>query len=121
MRSAPPHHATVRTYVAVAVILTLITALEFGVIYIRRLAPVVVPLLLVMSAATMVIGHQREEQRIRVLAVGVAERGELVRVGHSGHLVRRELHSHPGHRHLGAILAREPPVGELTIHHPDLV
>lgn len=44
-------HATVVTYVKVAVILTLITALEFGVIYIRRLAPVVVPLLLVMSAA----------------------------------------------------------------------
>jgi len=49
--SRAPHHATVGTYVAVAVILTLITALEFGVIYIRRLAPVVVPLLLVMSAA----------------------------------------------------------------------
>jgi cytochrome c oxidase subunit 4 len=46
-----PQHATVGTYVKVAVILTLITALEFGVIYIRRLAPVVVPLLLVMSAA----------------------------------------------------------------------
>jgi len=46
-----PHGATVATYVKVAIILTLITALEFGVIYIRRLAPVVVPLLLVMSAA----------------------------------------------------------------------
>jgi cytochrome c oxidase subunit IV len=46
-----PQHATVGTYVKVAVILTLITALEFGVIYIRRLAPMVVPLLLVMSAA----------------------------------------------------------------------
>jgi cytochrome c oxidase subunit IV len=44
-------HATVATYVIVAVILGLITALEFGVIYIRRLAPIVVPLLLVMSAA----------------------------------------------------------------------
>jgi cytochrome c oxidase subunit 4 len=44
-------HATVGTYVTVAVILALITALEFGVIYIRRLAPIVVPLLLVMSAA----------------------------------------------------------------------
>jgi cytochrome c oxidase subunit 4 len=46
-----PQHATVATYVKVAVILTLITALELGVIYIRRLTPVVVPLLLVMSAA----------------------------------------------------------------------
>jgi cytochrome c oxidase subunit 4 len=44
-------HATVGTYVTVAVILALITALEFGVIYIRQLAPIVVPLLLVMSAA----------------------------------------------------------------------
>jgi cytochrome c oxidase subunit 4 len=44
-------HATVATYVKVAVILALITALEFGVIYIRQLAPIVVPLLLVMSAA----------------------------------------------------------------------
>jgi cytochrome c oxidase subunit 4 len=50
-----PQHATVGTYVKVAVILTLITALEFGVIYIRRLAPVVVPLLLVMSAAKFVL------------------------------------------------------------------
>jgi cytochrome c oxidase subunit 4 len=44
-------HPTVGTYVTVAVILALITVLEFGVIYIRRLAPIVVPLLLVMSAA----------------------------------------------------------------------
>lgn len=44
-------HATVRTYVAVAVVLTVITALEVGVIYIRQLAPIIVPLLLVMAAA----------------------------------------------------------------------
>lgn len=64
-----PQHATVGTYVKVAVILTLITALEFGVIYIRRLAPVVVPLLLVMSAAKFALVvlffmHLRYDHRI---------------------------------------------------------
>jgi cytochrome c oxidase subunit 4 len=44
-------HASVGTYVRVAVILSVITALEFGVIYIRRLTPILLPLLLVMSAA----------------------------------------------------------------------
>ena len=44
-------HASVRTYVRVAVILTLVTSLEVGVIYIRLLTPIVVPLLLVMAAA----------------------------------------------------------------------
>ena len=39
----PSHeHASVRTYVRVAVILTLVTALEVGVIYIRFLTPIVV-------------------------------------------------------------------------------
>jgi cytochrome c oxidase subunit 4 len=44
-------HASVGTYVKVAIILTIVTALEFGVIYVRRLAPILTPLLLVMSAA----------------------------------------------------------------------
>jgi len=44
-------HASVRTYITVAVILAIVTALEFGVIYIRQLTPILVPLLLVMSAA----------------------------------------------------------------------
>jgi cytochrome c oxidase subunit IV len=35
----------------IGVVLTAVTALEVGVIYVRRLAPVVVPLLLAMSAA----------------------------------------------------------------------
>jgi cytochrome c oxidase subunit 4 len=52
---APPardaEHAGVGTYLKVAAILTVITALEFGVIYIRALTPILVPLLLVMSAA----------------------------------------------------------------------
>jgi cytochrome c oxidase subunit 4 len=52
-RSEPAghEHASVRTYVRVAVILTLVTGLEVGVIYIRALTPIVVPLLLVMAAA----------------------------------------------------------------------
>lgn len=44
-------HASVRTYVRVAVVLTLVTALEVGVTYIRLLTPIIVPLLLAMSAA----------------------------------------------------------------------
>src|SRR3972149_2550926 len=43
-------HATIGTYVKVAVILTVVTALEFSVIYIRALTPILVPLLLVLSA-----------------------------------------------------------------------
>ena len=42
-------HATIGTYVKVAVILTVVTALEFSVIYIRALTPILVPLLLVLS------------------------------------------------------------------------
>ena len=41
--------ASVATYVRVALILTAVTALEVGVIYIRFLTPIVVPLLLVMA------------------------------------------------------------------------
>jgi len=49
--AAAHEHASVRTYVRVALILTLVTAFEVGVIYIRLLTPIVVPLLLAMSAA----------------------------------------------------------------------
>jgi cytochrome c oxidase subunit 4 len=55
--TAPPpvhehrvEHASIGTYVKVAVILTVVTALEFAVIYIRALTPILVPLLIVMSA-----------------------------------------------------------------------
>lgn len=44
-------HATVGTYVLVALVLTGVTALEVGVIYVRQLTPIIVPLLLAMSAA----------------------------------------------------------------------
>ena len=47
----PKHeHASIRIYLIVAGILSAVTALEFGVIYVRRLAPVLIPLLLVLSA-----------------------------------------------------------------------
>jgi cytochrome c oxidase subunit IV len=49
--AASHQHASVRTYIRIALILTLITALEVGVIYIRLLTPIVVPLLLAMAAA----------------------------------------------------------------------
>ncbi len=49
--SDQPGHASVATYVKVAILLVIITALEVGVIYIRRLTPILIPLLLVMSAA----------------------------------------------------------------------
>ena len=48
--SESPEHATIGTYLKVAAILSVITALEFAVIYIRRLTPVLVPLLLTLSA-----------------------------------------------------------------------
>jgi cytochrome c oxidase subunit 4 len=43
-------HASIGTYLTIAGILTAVTALEFGVIYVRRLAPILVPLLLTLSA-----------------------------------------------------------------------
>ena len=48
-------HASVWTYVKVALVLTGITALEVGVIYIRLLTPIIVPLLLAMSLAKFVL------------------------------------------------------------------
>ena len=47
--TAPADHASIGTYLKVAVILAVITALEFGVIYIRRLTPILVPLLIILS------------------------------------------------------------------------
>jgi cytochrome c oxidase subunit 4 len=77
-------HAGVGTYVKVAAILTVITALEFAAIYIRALTPILVPLLLVMSAAkfTLVVlffMHLRYDNRVLsflftgplVVAIGV--------------------------------------------------
>ncbi|HET7343969.1 MAG TPA: cytochrome C oxidase subunit IV family protein [Methylomirabilota bacterium] len=52
---APHEHASVATYVKVALILSAVTALEVGVIYIRQLTPIIVPLLLVMSMAKFML------------------------------------------------------------------
>jgi caa(3)-type oxidase subunit IV len=81
----PHEHASVWTYVTVAAILTIITALEFGVIYIRQLTPILIPLLLVMSAAkfamvALFFMHLRYDGRVLgtlfagplVLAIGLA-------------------------------------------------
>jgi cytochrome c oxidase subunit 4 len=53
--AAPDGHASVWTYVRVAMVLSVITALEVGVIYIRFLTPIIVPLLLAMSLAKFVL------------------------------------------------------------------
>jgi cytochrome c oxidase subunit 4 len=46
----PAHeHASTATYLKVAAILCVVTALEFTVIYIRQLTPVLAPLLITMS------------------------------------------------------------------------
>lgn len=78
-------HASTGTYVKVAVILTVVTALEFAVIYIRALTPILVPLLIVMSAGKFALVvlffmHLRYDSRALtalfvgplILAVGLA-------------------------------------------------
>jgi cytochrome c oxidase subunit 4 len=60
---------SVATYVKVALILSVVTALEFAVIYIRALTPILVPLLLVMSAAKFALVvlffmHLRDDSRV---------------------------------------------------------
>ena len=67
--SAAGEHATIGTYLAVAGILTAVTGLEFGVIYVRRLAPVLIPLLLTLSAGkfalvVMFFMHLRYDSRV---------------------------------------------------------
>ena len=62
-------HATVGTYVRVALVLTVVTALEVGVIYVRQLAPIIVPLLIAMSAAKFALVvlffmHLRYDRRV---------------------------------------------------------
>jgi cytochrome c oxidase subunit IV len=70
------HHATVGTYLTIAAVLAAVTALEVGVIYVRRLAPIAVPLLLAMSAAkfslvVLFFMHLRYDSRaLAVLFVG---------------------------------------------------
>jgi cytochrome c oxidase subunit 4 len=83
--SAHPAHASTGTYLKVAVILSVITGLEFAVIYIRRLTPILIPLLLTLSAGkfalvVMFFMHLRYDTKpltflfvsSLVLAIGVA-------------------------------------------------
>lgn len=48
-------HASVKTYVLIGLILTIITAIEVAIFYIPQLEPVLVPVLLTLSAAKFVI------------------------------------------------------------------
>jgi cytochrome c oxidase subunit 4 len=71
-----PQHASITTYVKVAVILSVVTALEFGVLYIRAVTPILVPLLLVLSAGKFALVvlffmHLRYDSRVlTVMFVG---------------------------------------------------
>ena len=48
-------HPTPMTYIVIAVILTVITAVEVAVVYMEGLRPLLIPILLVLSAAKFVI------------------------------------------------------------------
>jgi cytochrome c oxidase subunit 4 len=84
-RAHAAEHASIGTYLKVAVILCVVTALEFTVIYIRQLTTILTPLLLVMSIGkfalvVMFFMHLRYDSRSLtfhlvaplVLAVGLA-------------------------------------------------
>ena len=65
-------HATVWTYLRVALVLTGVTILEVGAIYIRQLTPIIVPLLLALSAAKFALVvlffmHLRYDSRVLTL------------------------------------------------------
>lgn len=84
----PPHapgHASTGTYLKIAAVLCAVTALEFAVIYIRQLTPILTPLLIVMSLGkfalvVMYFMHLRYDARPLtllfvaplVLAIGIA-------------------------------------------------
>jgi cytochrome c oxidase subunit 4 len=62
-------HASVATYVKIAVILSVVTALEVGVTFVRALTPVIVPLLIGMAIAkfalvAMFFMHLRFDSRV---------------------------------------------------------
>jgi cytochrome c oxidase subunit 4 len=68
-------HASHRTYIAIALVLGVITALEVMVFYVEALARVLVPILLVMSAVkfVLVVGfymHLKYDTNLRGLFFG---------------------------------------------------
>ena len=73
---AEHQHPSNRVYVLVAVVLAVVTAVEVMVFYVEALKPVLVPILLVLSAAkfTLVVGffmHLKFDARLyRALFVG---------------------------------------------------
>jgi cytochrome c oxidase subunit 4 len=84
-RGESAEHASIGTYVKVAAVLCVVTALEFAVVYIRQLTPILTPLLIVMSAGkfalvVMYFMHLRYDARPLtflfvaplVLAIGLA-------------------------------------------------
>jgi cytochrome c oxidase subunit IV len=81
----PHEHASTGTYLKIAAVLCVVTALEFAVIYIRQLTPILTPLLIVMSVGkfalvVMYFMHLRYDARSLtflfvaplLLAVGLA-------------------------------------------------
>ena len=67
-----PGHASTATYFKVAAILAVVTTLELLIIYIRQVAPILIPLLLVMSAAKFALVvlffmHLRYDSRVLTL------------------------------------------------------
>jgi cytochrome c oxidase subunit 4 len=74
--TAQHEHASVKTYLVVAAVLGIVTAVEVAIFYVDALKPVLVPILLTLSAAkfTLVVGffmHLKYDSKVfRGLFVG---------------------------------------------------